>query len=214
MELTPVSRTVETRRRVLDAAVATILDVGYYRASTNEIARHAGVTWGVIQHHFGTRDQLMLAVLERGQERLASIMEAGTVDASTLEGRLEQLLDLLAAYYGAPEYLAHLQVVLDLGLAPDTSDEVRAIAKEMSERTIDDVVRLTRATLGPAYSADVTSTIFLTLRGFAISELLARVNAHDALPTTGPAERRRRRMLAHALAPYFERVVAERPKPR
>jgi AcrR family transcriptional regulator len=209
VELNRSSATAETRDRVLDAAVATILDVGYYRASTNEIARRAGVSWGVLQYHFGTRERLMLAVLEHGQRRLAAIVDAGIVAAPTLEDRLEQLLDILAEYYGAPEYLAYLQVTLDLGLAPDTTDEVRSIAKQMSTQTIDAVVRLTRATLGPAYSSELTSTIFLALRGFAISELLAHVSAHDALPTTEPAERRRRRMLARALAPYFEAIVDE-----
>ena len=52
-----------TRERVIAAAVDSILERGFYRASSNEIARRAGVTWGVIQHHFGTREALMLAVL-------------------------------------------------------------------------------------------------------------------------------------------------------
>jgi len=44
-----------TRRKVLDAVVESVLDVGYYKASSNEIARRAGVTWGAIQHLFGSR---------------------------------------------------------------------------------------------------------------------------------------------------------------
>lgn len=193
-----------TRERVVRAALEVILEVGYYRASSNEIARRAGVSWGVIQHHFGTREKLMLAVFAHGQRELGGIVERGVIDAPTLEGRLEQLLDILAAYYGAPEFLAHLQVQLDLAHGADTSDEVRALVHRLSERTIDDVVRLTRDALGPAYSPDTTSTIFLTLRGFAMSELLAKVTTHDDLPTAPSDERTRRRILAAALAPYFE----------
>ncbi len=40
-----------TRDRVIAAAITCILERGYYRASTNEIARTAGVTWGVIIDH-------------------------------------------------------------------------------------------------------------------------------------------------------------------
>ena len=47
-----------TQERVVDAAVACILDEGFYRASSNKIAKRAGVTWGVIQYHFGTREAL------------------------------------------------------------------------------------------------------------------------------------------------------------
>jgi AcrR family transcriptional regulator len=51
----------ETRRKVLDVVVQTVIDIGYYKASSNEIARRAGVTWGSIQHLFGSRDQLIWA---------------------------------------------------------------------------------------------------------------------------------------------------------
>jgi AcrR family transcriptional regulator len=39
--------------RVLDAAVAGILDQGYSRTCSNEIARRAGVAWGTLRHQFG-----------------------------------------------------------------------------------------------------------------------------------------------------------------
>jgi AcrR family transcriptional regulator len=215
---TDTDAVTETRSRVLRAALEVILEVGYYRASSNEIARRAGVSWGVIQHHFGTREKLMLAVFAHGQRELGAIVERGVIDAPTLEGRLEQLLDILAEYYGAPEFLVHLQVQLDLAHSADTSDEVRALVHRLSERTIDDVVRLTRDALGPAYSPDTTSTIFLTLRGYAMSELLAKVTTHDDLPTGADDERRRRRILAAALAPYFEaaarRSVRSESRPR
>jgi len=48
-----------TRQKVLDAAIQTILEVGYYQASSNAIARRAGVTWGTLQHQFGTREALL-----------------------------------------------------------------------------------------------------------------------------------------------------------
>ena len=51
-----------TRRKVLDAAVESILTNGYYQTGSNEIARVAGVTWRTLQHQFGTREGLMLEV--------------------------------------------------------------------------------------------------------------------------------------------------------
>jgi AcrR family transcriptional regulator len=58
------------RRKVLDGAIAAICELGYYRASSNAIAQKASVTWGSIQHHFGSREGLMLAVLEDSVDRL------------------------------------------------------------------------------------------------------------------------------------------------
>ena len=70
----------QTRRRVLDAAIATVVDVGYYKASSNEIARRAGVTWGSIQHLFGSREQLMLDVVNDIGVRLEESFAAATVE--------------------------------------------------------------------------------------------------------------------------------------
>src|SRR5947207_1433642 len=85
-----------TERSVIDAAVACILERGFYRASSNEIARRAGVTWGVIQHYFGTRDALMLAVLKDGARHLTEILAGATIDADSVAERLEQLIAVLA----------------------------------------------------------------------------------------------------------------------
>ena len=83
-----------TRDRVIEATVACILERGYYRASTNEIARTAGVTWGVIQHYFGTREGLMLAVLQDGASQFVAIVEDVEIDGETVTERMNQLLDI------------------------------------------------------------------------------------------------------------------------
>src|SRR5207302_10457592 len=85
-----------TRERVLEAAVASILERGFYRASSNEIARRAGVTWGVIQHHFGTREALLLAVLEDGANRFVDLVGTAAIDEASASARTEQPLALLA----------------------------------------------------------------------------------------------------------------------
>src|SRR3954447_12461962 len=84
-----------TERVVLDAAVACILERGFYRASSNEIARRAGVSWGVIQYHFGTREALMLAVLEDGARRFTELVAGGRIDGGSVEERISQLLAVL-----------------------------------------------------------------------------------------------------------------------
>src|SRR5215470_15095203 len=66
-------------QRVLDAAVRCILEQGLYRASSNAIAEQAGLSWGVIQYYFGTREALMLAVLEEGARRLQEAVENATI---------------------------------------------------------------------------------------------------------------------------------------
>jgi len=197
-----------TRRSVIDAAVACILERGFYRASSNEIARRAGVTWGVIQYHFGTREALMLAVLEDGAQHFTETLAAATIDAATVAGRIEQLLDILAAHYGRPEYLAYLQVALNMDHDPATSAEVRATMQAVAARSTEQLRALVRDALGSATSQpDLASTVFLVLRGFVVSQQLLEIMSYDTTVPESDRVARQRRLVGRLLAPFIEQVA-------
>ena len=62
---------LDTRLRILAAAKGVLLDVGYAHLSTRGIAEAAGVPLSQIHYHFGSRQNLMLAVLDmENQQRL------------------------------------------------------------------------------------------------------------------------------------------------
>src|SRR5205807_3277071 len=156
-----------TRDRVIDAAVACILERGFYRASSNEITRRAGVSWGVIQYYFGSREALMLAVLRDGARRFSDLVASSHADGTTVAERLCSLLDTLDSHYGQPEYLAYVQIALNMDHDPQTSAEVRKTLHEVAERSTKDVRRMLREALGPATRVrDLADTVFLAFRGF------------------------------------------------
>jgi AcrR family transcriptional regulator len=198
-----------TRRRVLDAAVSCIIERGFYRASSNEIARHAGMTWGVIQYHFGTRESLMLAVLDDMATRFVDLVEHANIEGEDPTARLTQLLDLLAAHYGTPEYLAFTQILLNMEHDPSTSAEVGAKLRAVAEQSNKHVRRLLRQTLGPVKGdAELGATLFLLLRGFAVSQQLLDAMAYESVPAQSDHAVRQRQLLAEMLAPYFEQLGA------
>ncbi|MEY2433542.1 MAG: hypothetical protein QOC92_3267 [Acidimicrobiaceae bacterium] len=197
-----------TRRAVIDAAVASILERGFYRASSNEITRRAGVTWGVIQHYFGTRESLMLAVLEDGARRFDDVVEHGVIDGDTVAERVAQLLDVLAEHYGTQDYLAYMQIALNMDHDPTTSAEVRSTLQQVARRSAEQLRTLIRATLGPATSVpDLATTVFLALRGFVLSQLLLDTMTYDTVVPESDRVARQRRLLGKMLAPYLEDVV-------
>jgi len=165
----------ETRRRVLQAAIDTIRDVGYYEASSNAIARRAGVTWGVIQHQFGTREGLLLEVLADVNERLHATVAAAEVRGASLEERLAAVLDVLALHYGHPEHLVTMQIGLDLGHNPNTSAATRRAVRRHGEQLGRAWQPLWHDALGPlAGEPDLVSYAFSTLRGYLLAKLVAR----------------------------------------
>jgi len=62
----------DTRLRILAAAKGVLLDAGYAKLSTRGIAEAAGVPLSQIHYHFGSKQNLMLAVLDmENRTRLA-----------------------------------------------------------------------------------------------------------------------------------------------
>jgi AcrR family transcriptional regulator len=60
----------ETRTRILEAAKTSLLQVGYAKLSTRVIAETAGVPLSQIHYHFGSRQKLVLELLEQENRRL------------------------------------------------------------------------------------------------------------------------------------------------
>ncbi len=64
---------IETRRRIIEAAVATFAERGFHGASTREIAGRCGVTQGLVTYHFKNKDNLW----RRAAEHLFATMLDG-----------------------------------------------------------------------------------------------------------------------------------------
>ncbi len=60
---TPWKKTAKTREDILDAALTTFGSRGYNSGSLVDIADQVGMTHAGVLHHFGSKDQLLLAVL-------------------------------------------------------------------------------------------------------------------------------------------------------
>jgi AcrR family transcriptional regulator len=114
----------QTRARVLESAVSCIDELGIARASSNEIARRAGMTWGAIQHHFGSREDLLLSVIESNFTELESnVRNASFVGGTTLE-RVQALADLLWDYCSDIRFRVSIEILLDLRRDPAGSELV------------------------------------------------------------------------------------------
>lgn len=115
---TQAERTAETRRRILDAVVESIAEVGFQRTTATEIARRAGVTWGAVQHHFGAKGGILEAVLEdtfeRFQERLGEI----PVDAP-LARRVSLFVERAWQHFASAHFRSTFEILLHHGKGED-----------------------------------------------------------------------------------------------
>jgi AcrR family transcriptional regulator len=85
----------DTAESILAAAKQALLEVGYARLSTRTIALRAGVPLSQIHYHFGSRQNLVLAVLERENQRLLDRQERMYQSELPLWKQWEQACDFL-----------------------------------------------------------------------------------------------------------------------
>lgn len=109
-------RLEERERGILDAATKLFATAGFHATSTRKIAAAAGVSEGTVFHYFGSKNELMLGILDRfynevlnprAAEILDSIMEThgrlralATHHVSSLAADSALMMRLLQVYVG------------------------------------------------------------------------------------------------------------------
>lgn len=105
-----------TRSRILDAALASFAARGYGATSLDALAVQVGLRKQTILHHFGTKQGVLVAVVDRSAGELADALEAALSGAGPGFARVEALVRAtfrLAAR--RPELLGLLREVGRLG---------------------------------------------------------------------------------------------------
>jgi len=106
-------RTAETRARILAAVVESIAEVGFERTTAVEITERAGVTWGAVQHHFGDKDGVFVAVLEESFRRFAERLEGvpGAEAGAALERRAALFVDRAWEHFSSPLFRSTFEIL-------------------------------------------------------------------------------------------------------
>ena len=72
-----------TRRALIDAAAELIAERGPAAASVKAITEQSGVSRGLIGWHFGSKDQLVVEVVERSMSEIESALRRSVANPST-----------------------------------------------------------------------------------------------------------------------------------
>ena len=81
----------QTRRRILESALAEFAEQGYGASSVNTISNGEGLSKGIIYHYFPTKDDLYLACVVECFQMLTGHLQSHTnMEGQTAEERLEQ----------------------------------------------------------------------------------------------------------------------------
>jgi AcrR family transcriptional regulator len=97
--MTPARAAIADRRElIIDAARALFATRPYDQVTTSEIAKNAGVAYGLIAHHFDNKRGLYLAVMNQIAVELAAVHETPPPQDASLADRLRFALRRHIAY--------------------------------------------------------------------------------------------------------------------
>jgi len=107
-------RAAETQARVKAAVIESIDEVGLPRTTASEIARRAGVSWGAVQHHYGDKRGILVAVLEDSTNLLIDRLAAVPIEGLALEERAAAFVDEAWQHFSSSHYRSTFEILLEL----------------------------------------------------------------------------------------------------
>jgi AcrR family transcriptional regulator len=119
---TQSERRAETRRRLLDATVESLIEVGYAGTTIRAVTERAGVSQGAQSHHFPHRVDLVASAFEHlAEQRQARYAQRARELTGDRTERQRALLDMLWDDFSSPLFI----VAAKLWVAAADDEELR-----------------------------------------------------------------------------------------
>lgn len=107
---TQEQRSAQTRSRLLDATIDCLVRYGYNGTTTPRVAEMAGVTRGAQVHHFGSKNDLVIAALQHLAAKRTAAVVGNVADLTTAADPIGGILDLLWELHQGPMFIAAVEL--------------------------------------------------------------------------------------------------------
>ena len=174
--VTPNRRGVRSRELVLDAAERIMAEHGFDAATLARVVEEAGIPMSSVYHYFGSKDGILLAVMERGADRFfADLPERNRRTGRPAEHLARVVSDVVRALERHPDFLRLL--IVFAAQPPAAGDgQVRTVVRRVRRQALE---RL-RAQLAIAFGDDPHSPTTDQLARFALAAIDGAVVATHA----------------------------------
>ncbi|MFT7838652.1 TetR/AcrR family transcriptional regulator [Saccharothrix sp. BKS2] len=162
-------RSRETRRKLMEATVDCLVELGWSGTTTTVVAERAGVSRGAQLHHFRTRGELVAAAVEHlGAESVQHLRDRAREAGSTTVA----VVGLIADFYASDLFTAALELWVAARTDPDLRTVVVPLETRLGRETHRLAVELLDADEGePGVREAVQITLDL-VRGLALANQL------------------------------------------
>ncbi|MCM3292964.1 TetR/AcrR family transcriptional regulator [Paenibacillus sp. MER 180] len=91
--MSPKDPSLSRKDQIIDAAVSSFAEHGFYKTTTAKIAKSAGVTQPYVFHFFKSKEELFIAVLDRATEKIEEAF-------SSVDAPPEQFVETMGRAFG------------------------------------------------------------------------------------------------------------------
>lgn len=170
MPRSQAERRQETQHKLLDATVACIVNHGFSRLTTIEIARTAGVSQGALFRYYPTKTA---AVVAATNHLFGKVM----ADFDELIGQqgtsLTQIIDNLEAWFHSGEFIAISRLFAEASADAELRDAIRPIV-ERHQRNTDKLIRRLFPAAEQSMQRTAAHAVIYLLQGIATERHLLR----------------------------------------
>ena len=117
----------EKRRLILRAAITVFARSGYHTSRVSDVAKEAGVAYGLVYHYFGSKEDLLETVFRRTWSRMLEAVEEVERTETTARAQIAGVARIVLGAWEADPDLVRV-LVREVARSPQLGREVDEIA--------------------------------------------------------------------------------------
>jgi AcrR family transcriptional regulator len=180
-DVTPNRRGARSREAVLDAAERLMAEQGYDAASVAALVEEAGIPASSVYHYFGSKEGVLLAVMERGAERFFAELPDLDRRLGSQRAHLRALIDQVATTLARHPAFLRILVVMAAQPVDAGEGEVHRVVDRVRELAL----KRLRVQMQVVFGLHPASDAADHLARFALAAFDGAFLAHQSRPETG-----------------------------
>ena len=134
---TQAERTAESERKIIHAARELFAQQGYTRTTLNQVGELSGYTGGLVTHRFGSKENLLKAVVRQSSSRFAEDQVKPILNNDSAAQDIANYIEVYLTEISKREsHMRALYVIMGegLGAVPEIREEIAALNQGFRKR--------------------------------------------------------------------------------
>lgn len=136
--------TESRREQIMFAAITCFAKKGYHKTSMRDICQQAALSAGAVYHYFSSKDEIIAAVAQSGQEMNQQMFESAKVGSESISCRVEKNIDNYRDFMKQTVARDCVRADIMFNAEALTNDELRKLGTESYNLIIEHLVDLVK----------------------------------------------------------------------